>query len=401
MIVANKVMLSNSAEVRWEELLPELSQRWLVVEWEHWARPKQAATAALVEIGAAELRLRCLVRKEASPPPVEAIVVVSGDYWNSLRELLADVAQSVPRWRGRGGAVQIETRKIGARLTEQGEKSGDNSRLEFHEESSQWTTAAAFVGLESCQFEDGTPLDSDLPNTSDPTCEAEVCWTLEAPLQAHEEVKRTLSSESHPAGNCETSESAKKVAPPKRSWKQDVLDDAIAAYRNDPANEFLSLQDMIQSGSHAAHVIARERFGRNAVVRNLGVRSPAMVTNSHVWQGIAASLDLPRGKHMPTPLRNYEQISLDSAAEAKADRGGVVDDLIRRETPAAIDKKVCDAKLKFSTGDDAAEFQGVINGIKFGVEMGHFTPDRADDLVDLIIAQARDKRRRQIKQRPY
>lgn len=394
MMVANVASLSNSAEVTWEEMLPELSQRWLVVEWEQWARPKQAATAVLVEIGAAELRLRCLVRKEASPPPVEAIVVVSGDYWSSLRELLANVAQSVPQWRGRAGAVQIETKKIGARLTEQGEGLRVNSRLTFDDESSQRTTAAAFVALEACQFEDGMPLDSDLSSTSDPTCEAEVSWTLDAPAQA-------LRIERRPNESGDAANSVAKSAPSKRSWKQHELDDAIAAYRDDPGNEFLSLQDMIQSGSHAAHAKARERFGRNAVVRNLGVRSPAMVTNSHVWQGIAVNLDLPRGKHMPVPLRNYERVTLDSAARAKAAGDGVVDDLVRRETPAAIDKKVREAKLKFSTGEDAAGFWERVNAIKFCVEIGRLSPDGADELVDLTIAQARDGRRRQIKQRPY
>ena len=308
MVVANVA----AKEVYWEETLTELSQRWLVVEWEQWARPKQAATAALVQIGAAELRLRCLVRKEASPPPVEAIVVVSGDYWNSLRELLADVAQSVPQWRGRAGAVQIETRKIGARLTEQGERLRVNSRLELDDESSQRTTAPALVAMEACQFEDGMPLDSDLSSTSDPTCEAEVSWTLDTPAQAQ-------GSDYRPNESSDAANSQAKSVPSKRSWKQHELDDAIAAYRDAPGNEFLSLQDMIQSGSHAAHAKARERFGRNAVVRNLGVRSPAMVTNSHVWQGIAVNLDLPRGKHMPVPLRNYERVPLDSAARAKAE----------------------------------------------------------------------------------
>jgi hypothetical protein len=390
MVVANVA----AKEVYWEETLTELSQRWLVVEWEQWARPKQAATAALVQIGAAELRLRCLVRKEASPPPVEAIVVVSGDYWNSLRELLADVAQSVPQWRGRAGAVQIETRKIGARLTEQGERLRVNSRLELDDESSQRTTAPALVAMEACQFEDGMPLDSDLSSTSDPTCEAEVSWTLDTPAQAQ-------GSDYRPNESSDAANSQAKSVPSKRSWKQHELDDAIAAYRDAPGNEFLSLQDMIQSGSHAAHAKARERFGRNAVVRNLGVRSPAMVTNSHVWQGIAVNLDLPRGKHMPVPLRNYERVPLDSAARAKAEGDGVVDDLVRRETPAAIDKKVREAKLKFSTGEDAAGFWERVNAIKFCVEIGRLSPDGADELVDLTIAQARDGRRRQIKQRPY
>lgn len=399
MILANE--LPQSEPVVWEELFEELSSRWLIVDWERWTRPKQAAAAALVETGAAELRLRCLVRKDATPPPVEAIVIVSGDYWDSLRALLAEIAQSVPQWQGRAGAVQVETKKIGARLTELGEKFRDNSRLGINNDSSERTVAHGHVGLEMCQFEDGTRLDYRSSSDIDPTCEAEVSWTLDSPAPTSAELTFGPSTEQKLSGNGTGSDPAKKPAPAKRSWKQDELDDAIAAYRDDPRNEFFSLQDMVQSGSHAAHAKARERFGRNAVVRNLGVRSPAMVTNSHVWQGIAANLDLPRGKHKPVPLRNYEQIALDAAAEAKAAGGGIVDDLIRREMPAAIDKKVHEAKLKFSNGDDAAEFHSVIKGIKFGVEMGHFTPDRADDLVDLVIAQAREKRQLQIKQRPY
>jgi hypothetical protein len=194
------------------------------------------------------------------------------------------------------------------------------------------------------------------------------------------------------------------LAPPSppRSWKQQELDAAIAAYRDDPANEFVELCDLVQKGSETAYRKAKALFGRNAIVRNLGVRGAAMVSKSPVWQALAADLGLPRGKAKPLPLRQFAVVPMDAALAAKADvdDGNVLNRLVIAETLGEIDALVCQAKLRFSRAEDAEQFTALIDAAKTWLDTGKIAAAAALELIQKVIEQARDGRLRSIRPRP-
>lgn len=189
---------------------------------------------------------------------------------------------------------------------------------------------------------------------------------------------------------------------PPRSWKQQELDAAIAAYRDDPAQEFAELRDLVQKGSEAAYQKAKALFGRNAIVRNLGVRGAAMVSKSPVWQELAADLSLPRGKAKPLPLRQFAVVSMDVAlaAQADADDGNVLNNLMIAETQDEIDAFVRQARLRFQRAEDAEQFTALIDAAKTWLDTRKIAPAAALELIQKVIEQARDGRLRSIRPRP-
>jgi len=132
---------------------------------------------------------------------------------------------------------------------------------------------------------------------------------------------------------------ALKEAAPKRSWTQPDLDDAIREYKAKRAGPYSDLVEGVRRKQPGAMKSARELFGRNAIVRALGVRSPAMVSKSAVWQQIADDLGL-RGRvkkgRRPEGQRIAMGIALEEAAVAAGDTA--VDQAIRRETVRLIER---------------------------------------------------------------
>ena len=86
--------------------------------------------------------------------------------------------------------------------------------------------------------------------------------------------------------------------PPKRSWTQLDLDDAIREYkakRSASFQQFISLLDNPKTPASQKKNIRKEAlamFGRNAIAKALGVKSAKMVSQSQPWVAIAETLGL-------------------------------------------------------------------------------------------------------------
>jgi hypothetical protein len=119
----------------------------------------------------------------------------------------------------------------------------------------------------------------------------------------------------------------------KRSYTQDELDAGIREYKARRASRYSELVAAVGRGDSGASKAAREMFGRNVIVRELGVKSPAMVTKSTAWQEIALDLDLDceaRRATRPPTMKVGEQIGLESAAKAMGDT--TTNQVFRNET---------------------------------------------------------------------
>lgn len=148
--------------------------------------------------------------------------------------------------------------------------------------------------------------------------------------------------------------------PPKRSWVQNDLDEAIRRYKAERASTYRDLVQAVQSGKPGAKKAATRLFGRNSITKALGVKSVAMVSYSQPWRDIAEELCLAPVKG--GTLRKSGKIGLDIAVEAKAqaEEKDVSDLVVSRETLSLLKKhlpaEAADALAnRLHTGDTTDE----------------------------------------------
>ncbi len=79
----------------------------------------------------------------------------------------------------------------------------------------------------------------------------------------------------------------------KRSWTQSDLDEAIRGYKAKRSVIYSQHVEAIKKGLPGAKKDVGKTFGRNVIVKALGVRSPNMVSKSPVWTAIAKELGIP------------------------------------------------------------------------------------------------------------
>jgi hypothetical protein len=161
--------------------------------------------------------------------------------------------------------------------------------------------------------------------------------------QGDEAVTPADATEGRPRTRAKAAAKRPSGDPPKRSWLQPDLDHAISKYKAKHAGAYQSLFRRIRAERKGAIEEAQEKFGRNAIARELGVRSSAMVSKSRAWQEIAEDLSLPRGSVAKSlgasnkSLGASKQVGLDIAIEKKAeDAGDVLDEVIENETIGLI-----------------------------------------------------------------
>jgi hypothetical protein len=98
----------------------------------------------------------------------------------------------------------------------------------------------------------------------------------------------------------------------QRSWTAVELNEAIREYRAKRAStieHFVSILEnpnATTSQKNRVRQNARKLFGRNAIARVLGVKSPRMVGESSAWKALAGMLQLPRKKDDPTRRSNQQ-----------------------------------------------------------------------------------------------
>jgi hypothetical protein len=187
-----------------------------------------------------------------------------------------------------------------------------------------------------------------------------------------------------PIAQGHSSRSRGKTAVPKRSWTQPDLDQQILAYKAKRASTYSELLNGVRAGRPGAKKTAQDTYGRNAIVRALGVKSPAMVTKSPAWQSIADELGLrsrkPVATHKPT-----QRIGLDIALEkqAEATSGTAIDDAIRRETIRLV-----------RTSMPQAEAEATIEKL----QRGEMSDDAAREVIRIYSEQQSDSRRNKVRQ---
>ena len=172
-------------------------------------------------------------------------------------------------------------------------------------------------------------------------------------------------------GKPATAVSERVTKPPKRSWTQPDLDEAIREYKANRASCYPDLVAVVKKGKSGAIDSARKMFGRNAIVRELRVRSPAMVTKSAVWQAIRDELGLGRQSRRP------KKTGLDIALEDKAvaTNNPVVEQAIRRETVQLVRKSM-----------DAEKAEATIEKL----QRGDISDDKARELAVVVAEQQQD-----------
>ncbi len=172
---------------------------------------------------------------------------------------------------------------------------------------------------------------------------------------------------------------------PERSWTQSDLDDEIRKYKATRSSNFSELVAAVGRGQKGAIEAARKLFGRNVIVRALGVKAPAMVTNSAVWQAIADELRLPRGKYRNAP--KLRKIGLDIAMEAQASHVSPqpFDSAVRRETIRLVHSSL-----------PADQSEPILEKL----QRGEITDDEAMEVIDLVKEQKRDLNTRRTKNQP-
>ncbi len=172
---------------------------------------------------------------------------------------------------------------------------------------------------------------------------------------------------------------------PKRSWTQSDLDDEIRKYKAERSPSFSDLSEAVRRGQKNAIEAAGRLFGRNVIAGALGVKSPAMVTNSPVWQSIADELGIPRGKNRNAP--KLRKIGLDIAMEAQASHVSPqpFDSAVRGETIRLVHSSL-----------PADQSEPILENL----QRGEITDDQARDLIDIVKDQKRDLKTRRTKSQP-
>ncbi len=180
-------------------------------------------------------------------------------------------------------------------------------------------------------------------------------------------------------------ESKTSKAVPPRSWIQTELNEAIRKYKADRSSSFSELKDAVRRGQKDAKLSAQKLFGRNVIKRALGVKSPAMVTNSEVWQELADELLLARGKGRNAS--RLKKIGFEIAMEAQASEVSPqpIDAAVRSETIRLVH-----SSLPIDQSEPILE----------KLQRGEITEDEARAMIDLVKEQKRDLKTRRTKSRP-
>lgn len=166
----------------------------------------------------------------------------------------------------------------------------------------------------------------DPPNLKD----VYLFWDLPfcATLRAMASIRQQLQANSRVQASKNLPKPKAHADPPKRSWTQPDLDEAIREYKAKRApsfQQYVSLLDDPKTRASKKKAIrsqAAKMFGRNVIARDLGVKSAKMVSQSAPWVAIAEALGLPRrtGKTKTNqPVRIGHDIAVEQASVAASD----------------------------------------------------------------------------------
>jgi hypothetical protein len=166
----------------------------------------------------------------------------------------------------------------------------------------------------------------DPPNLKD----VYLFWDLPfcATLRAMASIREQLQANSRVQASKNLPKPKASADPPKRSWTQPDLDEAIREHKAKRApsfQQFVSILDDPKTPAGKKKAIRRQAakmFGRNVIAKNLGVKSAKMVSRSAPWIAIAEALGLERrsGKAGPVkPAKVGHDIAIEQASLAASD----------------------------------------------------------------------------------
>ena len=161
----------------------------------------------------------------------------------------------------------------------------------------------------------------DPPNLKD----VYLFWDLPfcATLRAMASIRQQLQANSRVQASRNLPKPKASADPPKRSWTQGDLDEAIREHKAKRApsfQQYVSLLDDPKTPASKKKAIrsqAAKMFGRNVIARDMGVKSAKMVSQSKPWIAIAEALGLPRrtGKTKTNrPARIGHDIAVEQAS---------------------------------------------------------------------------------------
>ena len=182
--------------------------------------------------------------------------------------------------------------------------------------------------------------------------------------------------------------------PHLRAWTQDDLDETIREYKAKRASSYRDLVAAVRANKPGAKKDAQRLYGRNAIARALGVKSPHMVSKSSAWDQIANDLGfrLNRGKIMGTRhTRRPCKIGLDMAIEQQSQRAdgeddhrradGQLEDEERQETLRQISRLANAGKKP----EDRVKNREAAQQLLSRLESGENTDDEARKVVEMIL----------------
>jgi hypothetical protein len=190
-----------------------------------------------------------------------------------------------------------------------------------------------------------------------------------------------------------------------RTWTQEDLDNAILEYKARRADQYKNLVEGIRGDpklgirpSPAAKKAAREVYGRNAIARALGVKSPSMVSKSPAWMTIAneLGLELRRGRargtrHTARPGKIGHEIALErkSATPAPGAINAPADDAWesaeRQETIRQINRLARSGRTAKQKADNQRSAEELVRRL----QCEEYTDDQVRQIV--AIKLSRDK----------
>ena len=179
-----------------------------------------------------------------------------------------------------------------------------------------------------------------------------------------------------------------------RSWTQEDLDKAILQYKAARSASYADLREGIKRNRPVARKAALEVYGRNAIARALGVKSPSMVSKSPAWIAIAneLGLELRRGKPLGTRHTGKRgrigyDIALErkSATPASGDDNAPADEALesaeRQETIRQINRLARSGR----TAKEKADRQRAAEDLLRRLQCEECTDDRARQVVEMIL----------------
>jgi len=185
--------------------------------------------------------------------------------------------------------------------------------------------------------------------------------------------------------------------PEQRSWTQVDLDNAIRQYKAIRAASYADLLKAVKDGKKGALIQARKIYGRNAIAKELGVKSKMMVSKSPAWLTIAEELDLPLNRsrrtqgtrHTQRPSRSGYEIAVEEKSatpERGADNAPVEQKLEtaeRQETIRQINKMARTGK----TAKEKADNQKAAEVLIQKLQRDEYTDDQARKVVEMALNQ--------------